>query len=87
MNKLRFNPKESDAGQGGEADAGRTQARGSVQDVFVTAERMAARSESDVLWLSEGASGGQSRMPSRLCVAPLEVWGPMRDKLLTDNLK
>ena len=36
------------------ADAGRTQARGSVQEVFVTAERMAARSEPDVLWLSEG---------------------------------
>ncbi len=66
-----------------EADAGRTQARGSVQDVFVTAERMAARSEKDVLWLSEGS--GQSRMPPRLCVAPLEVWGPMRDKLLTDK--
>ena len=24
-------------------------------------------------------------MPPRLCVAPLEVWGPMRDKLLTDK--
>jgi ATP-dependent DNA helicase DinG len=62
-------------------DAGRTQARGSVQEVFVTAERMAARSESDVLWLSEGGD----RIPPRLCVAPLEVWGPMRDKLLSDK--
>ena len=82
-------PKEGDGGPGGsggsggsgEVDAGRTQARGSVQEVFVTAERMAARSESDVLWLSEGGD----RLPPRLCVAPLEVWGPMRDKLLTDK--
>jgi ATP-dependent DNA helicase DinG len=73
-------PKEADAGPS-EADAGRTQARGSVQEVFVTAERMAARSEHDVLWLNEGGD----RSPPRLCVAPLEVWGPMRDKLLTDK--
>ena len=71
-------PKEAETA---EADAGRTQARGSVQEVFVTAERMAARSESDVLWLNEGGD----RMPPRLCVAPLEVWGPMRDKLLSDK--
>jgi ATP-dependent DNA helicase DinG len=71
-------PKEADAGEG---DAGRTQARGSVQEVFVTAERMAARSEADVLWLTEGGD----RLPPRLCVAPLEVWGPMREKLLTDK--
>ena len=71
-------PKEAETA---EADAGRTQARGSVQEVFVTAERMAARSESDVLWLSEGGD----RVPPRLCVAPLEVWGPMRDKLLSDK--
>ena len=71
-------PKEADSG---EVDAGRTQARGSVQEVFVTAERMAARSEADVLWLNEGGD----RIPPRLCVAPLEVWGPMRDKLLSDK--
>ena len=35
-------------------DAGRTQARGAVQEVFATAERMAAGSEADVLWLTEG---------------------------------
>ncbi|NYD43272.1 ATP-dependent DNA helicase DinG [Nocardioides panaciterrulae] len=75
-------PRESDAG---DADAGRTQARGTVQEVFAYAERMAADLESDVLWLSEGGSGGQSRVPPRLCVAPLQVWGPMRDKLLTDK--
>jgi ATP-dependent DNA helicase DinG len=74
-------PKEGEGGPGNEADAGRTQARGSVQEVFVTAERMAARSESDVLWLTEG----NDRLPPRLCVAPLEVWGPMREKLLSEK--
>ncbi len=74
-------PKETEAGPPDESDAGRTQARASVQEVFVTAERMAAKVESDVLWLSEGGD----RIPPRLCVAPLEVSGPMRDRLLTDK--
>jgi ATP-dependent DNA helicase DinG len=73
-------PKES-GDSAGDGDAGRTQARGSVQEIFVNAERMAADLDSDVLWLSEGTE----RMPPRLCVAPLQVWGPMRDKLLTDK--
>ena len=64
-----------------EPDAGLTQAKGLVQEVFVTAERMAADHESDVLWLSEAGE----RIPARLHVAPLQVWGPMRDKLLTDK--
>ena len=58
-----------------------TQAKGSVQEVFATVERMAADLESDVLWLTEGGD----RLPPRLCVAPLEVWGPMREKLLSDK--
>jgi len=65
----------------GDPDAGRTQARGAVQEVFATSERMAAFSDADVLWMSEGTE----RMPPRLCVAPLQVWGTMRDKLLTDK--
>jgi ATP-dependent DNA helicase DinG len=65
----------------GDADAGRTQARGAVQEVFATAERMASFSDADVLWMSEGTE----RIPPRLCVAPLQVWGTMRDKLLTDK--
>ena len=68
-------------GDGEEADAGRTQAKGAVQEVFATAERMAADADSDVLWLTEG----NERMPPRLCVAPLQVWGPMRDRLLSDK--
>ena len=70
-------PKSED----GEVDAGRAQARGAVQEVFATTERMAANAESDVLWLTEGGD----RLPPRLCIAPLQVWGPMREKLLTDK--
>lgn len=66
---------------GSDPDAGISQAKAGVQEVFATAERMAAASEADVLWLSEGTD----RIPPRLCVAPLQVWGPMRDKLLADN--
>ncbi|GAB2753161.1 ATP-dependent DNA helicase [Nocardioides pakistanensis] len=74
-------PKES-GGAGGEADAGRTQARGWVQEIFATAQRMAANLESDVLWVSDR---DPSRGGSRLFVAPLQVWGPLRDKLLHDK--
>ena len=77
-------PKAESGGSAGGAadgDAGITQAKGSVQDVFVNAGRMAAGSDADVLWLSEGGD----RVPPRLHVAPLQVWGPMRDKLLSDK--
>lgn len=75
-----FPKADKDAGPDS-GDAGLTQAKGTVQDVFVNAERMAAGSDADVLWMSEGGD----RMPPRLHVAPLQVWGPMRDKLLTDK--
>ncbi len=75
-------PKESGGSDSGDADAGRTQARGWVQEIFKTAERMAANLESDVLWLSER---DPSRGGNRLYVAPLQVWGPLRDKLLHDK--
>ena len=55
-------PKEAEAGAGGEGDAGRTRARGSVQEVFATAEQDGGRWEADVLWLTEPGSGGQSRI-------------------------
>ncbi len=71
-------PRESESAEG---DAGRQQARGSVQEVFTIAERMAAQSDADVLWLSERTE----RQPARLHVAPLQVSGPMRDKLLADK--
>ncbi|WP_341241326.1 ATP-dependent DNA helicase [uncultured Nocardioides sp.] len=69
------NPKD------GEGDPGKQQSKGMVQDVFAVAERMAADLESDVLWLGEA----RERMPARLYVAPLAVWGPMRDKLLSEK--
>ncbi|MBF4161682.1 ATP-dependent DNA helicase [Nocardioides acrostichi] len=74
-------PREKSGEGSGEGDPGKQQAKGMVQDVFTTAERMAAHTEADVLWLGEGTE----RIPPRLCVAPLAVWGPMRDKLLTDK--
>ena len=65
----------------GDADAGRTQAKGLAQEVFTTAERMAAAKESDVLWMNEA----RDRIPARLAVAPLQVWAQMRERLLTDK--
>lgn len=65
----------------GDADAGRTQAKGLVQEVFATTERMAAFKESDVLWVNEA----RERMPARLAVAPLQVWAQMRERLLTEK--
>ncbi|WP_397219639.1 ATP-dependent DNA helicase [Nocardioides sp. AE5] len=71
-------PKEKE----GEADPGRNQAKAGLQEVFNTSERMASDLASDVLWRNdrETRHGGP-----QLCVAPLQVWGPMRDKLLADK--
>ena len=73
-------PKEQQGA--GDVDPGRTQARGWVQEIFKTSERMAAHVESDVLWLSrrERQRGGDV-----LCVAPLQVWGQLRSKLLAEK--
>lgn len=68
-----------------EGDPGLTQARGSVQEVFTTAERMAANLAADVLWMTEAGGNAQRSLPSRLCVAPLQVWGQLRDRLLTEK--
>jgi ATP-dependent DNA helicase DinG len=65
-----------------EADPGRTQARGAVQEIFKNAERMAANSDGDVVWLAER---DRSRGGDQLCVAPLQVWGPVRDRLLSEK--
>jgi ATP-dependent DNA helicase DinG len=78
-------PKEQ-SGQG-EVDPGRTQARGWVQEIFKNVERMAAGLESDVLWLSRRVSTGSTTGQGRdvLCVAPLQVWGQLRAKLLAEK--
>jgi ATP-dependent DNA helicase DinG len=79
-------PKEV-ATSPGEGDAAATQAKGWAQELFKTAERMAAGSEKDVLWVAQRSSGGdRNRGGNRyLCVAPLEVAGPMREKLLAEK--
>jgi ATP-dependent DNA helicase DinG len=63
-------------------DAVSTQAKGWAQELFKTAERMAANADADVLWVAER---DRQRGGNQLCVAPLQVWGTMRDKLLTDK--
>jgi ATP-dependent DNA helicase DinG len=62
--------------------AGGTQAKGWSQELFKTAERMAANADADVLWVAERE---RNRGGNQLCVAPLQVWGTMRDKLLTEK--
>jgi ATP-dependent DNA helicase DinG len=66
----------------GQPDASLVQAKGMAQDIFVTAERMAADRDSDVLWVGEREAG---RGGNYLAVAPLQVWGQMRDKLFADR--
>ncbi len=72
-------PKESAAA---EADAARQQARGMVDEVRKVAERLAAHSEHEVTWLAEREP---HRGGNQLCVAPLQVWGQLRDRLLGEK--
>ncbi len=75
-------PREKPGAQAEGGDAGATQAKGWAQEIFATAERMAAGSDRDVLWVNERE---RNRGGTQLCVAPLEVAGPMRDKLLAEK--
>ena len=50
--------------------------------MFATAERMAANSDIDVMWVTDRETNRGGVM---LSVAPLQVWGPLRDKLLTEK--
>jgi ATP-dependent DNA helicase DinG len=63
-------------------DAGATQAKGWAQEVFATAERMAANSDMDVMWVTDRET---NRGGVLLSVAPLQVWGPLRDKLMSEK--
>ncbi|HUQ00387.1 MAG TPA: ATP-dependent DNA helicase [Aeromicrobium sp.] len=68
-------PKESaDA-----PDAARQQAKGLVDDVRLIADRMAARSETSVLWMSDTRNG------PTLHIAPIDVSGYLRDKLFGEK--
>lgn len=69
-------PKE---GADAEPDAGRQQARGMVDEVRKTAERMAAKGETEVLWMSDGRNGQQ------LHIAPIDVALSLRDKLFGEK--
>ncbi|QLQ11870.1 MAG: ATP-dependent DNA helicase [Nocardioidaceae bacterium] len=68
-------PKDSDQ----TPDPALQQAKGAVQEIAKVAERMAVFSEADVLWVAERDA---SRGGNQLCVAPLQVREPIREKLL-----
>ena len=67
-------PKEvpSSAGAGsGQGDAAATQAKGWAQELFKTAERMAAGSEKDVLWIAQRGSAADRRAAATTtCASP-----------------
>lgn len=69
-------PKEKEKG---EPDAAKVQARGMVDEVRKIAERMAAKGETEVLWLSDNRGNKQ------LHIAPIDVSGALRDKLFADK--
>lgn len=65
--------------KGEEADPGRQQARSTVEDIRLVAERMAAGRETEVLWLGDGRSGLHLR------IAPIDVSGALRAKLFGEK--
>lgn len=72
-------PKESSDSDG---DAARQQARGMVDEVRKIADRLAAHRDDDVVWLAER---DRTRGGNLLCVAPLQVWTQLRDRLLSEK--
>jgi ATP-dependent DNA helicase DinG len=75
--------KEHDtAGGDTDADAAHQQARGLTDEVRKLAERMAAASERDVIWMAErdAARGG-----NELRIAPVDVAPALREKLLAER--
>lgn len=65
---------------GSDAEAGRRAAKAMVDDVFVTAERIAAHDEHDVAWVEERERGTRA-----VRVAPLSVAGLLRDRLFAET--
>jgi ATP-dependent DNA helicase DinG len=63
-------------------DPAAVQAKAWVADVFETAQRMAAVSEAEVLWK---AVRDPQRGGDQLSIAPLQVWGPLRERLLAEK--
>ncbi len=70
-------PKESGDS---DASAARQQARGMVDEVRQIADRLSAHRDDDVVWLAER---DRIRGGNQLCVAPLQVWDQLRDRLLS----
>ena len=68
-------PKEDKS----EPDAALQQARGMIDDIRKIAERMAAKAETEVLWISDNRGNKQ------LHIAPIDVSGALRDKLFADK--
>ncbi|MCW2841921.1 MAG: ATP-dependent helicase [Aeromicrobium sp.] len=68
-------PKEDKS----EPDAALQQARGMIDDIRKIAERMAAKGETEVLWISDNRGNKQ------LHIAPIDVSGALRDKLFADK--
>ncbi len=68
----------SQRGQKGQVDTERAQAQAGMQEIFETAERMAALSDADVVWVSERLHFGR-----QLNVAPLSVAGLLRHAVLS----
>jgi ATP-dependent DNA helicase DinG len=62
------------------AESGRRAAKALVDELFATAERVAAGSEYDVVWVEERERGGRV-----LKIAPLSVAGLLRDRLFGEN--
>jgi ATP-dependent DNA helicase DinG len=75
-NCLTAFPKEDK----GEPDAARQQARGFVDEVRKIAERMAAKGETEVLWMSD-----HNRLGKQLHIAPVDVSAALREKLFGDK--
>jgi len=63
-------------------DAGATQAKAWSTEIFVIAERMAANSPTDVLWVTDRET---NRGGVQISVAPLEVWGELRSRLFSEK--
>ncbi len=72
----------SEFGSKASDDAGATQAKAWTHEVFEVAERMAAGSPSEVLWRARREPG---RGGDQLSIAPLQVWGPLRSRLLAEK--
>jgi ATP-dependent DNA helicase DinG len=75
--------REHDPHRGGtDGDAAHQQARGLTDDVRRLAERMAAASEREVIWVAER---DRTRGGNDLRIAPIDVALPLRERLLAEK--